>query len=141
MKLIKRADMTYGWWVSPEAKVHPVEDFAHADFVEKHPELFGTLFGDKSSYRSEALDKGWIRVVGEKDSLSFHMPSSDKKYLITVQKVLDELPIVKTIYVDAGDYHLLVPFWEFVECKSFDDLSKYKVATARPISKRVGLAK
>jgi len=129
----KRANMAYGWWISPNGEIFSIEDEGHGDFISAHPELFGKLNdSDKSGYRSIALNNGWIRVVGGSDSLSFQPPSSDKKYMVTIQKVLDKLPIVKTVYVDAGKYHLAAPFWDFVSCDSFDELSKYEAASSVP---------
>lgn len=132
----KRAE-PYGYWLSPDGKLYPVEYEEHAAFVRRHPEIFGTAAACQSLY-DIAYSKRWVRIISNSESeLGFVISSPDSEYFNRIKNSLSQLPIKKIIFVDFHDAgYVNALYWDFMEAKSFDELiHKNKTVT---ISKRAG---
>ena len=130
----------YGFWLSPENKLHPVDMESHGVFIINHPEIFGRWIpGQNKRIDDLAFDKGWIRIVtGYQDELNFQVPSQDNKYLHQIQSVLSKLPNKATVFVSINhDGFIKVPYWDFTESHTFQQLIHQTEKTANlKLSKR-----
>ena len=73
-----------GCWIGPEGKAYPNPD--HWLYMKAHPRRFGFTvrealgweFKDRERLLDAALDRGWIRVRGERPHLAFMFSNLDE---------------------------------------------------------------
>jgi len=94
--LSKRAEVPYGWWLSPTGELYSVGMFGHEEFVIKHIEdLFGSsleeIRRDVQPY-DIAFREGWTRIIFEHvlepthgGYLAVELPALDDKHLHRVK--------------------------------------------------------
>ncbi|MFA5023482.1 MAG: DNA polymerase ligase N-terminal domain-containing protein [Patescibacteria group bacterium] len=125
---ISKRAINYGWWLSPEGKLHPIGVREHRDFVINHPEFFANpLYPGMHPYQ-RAFSKDWIRIAHSVKNVFVEMPHFDNRYLFRAQKALQDLPPYELVVISsasvqgAGTENATVPYWDFMEAKSLNEL-------------------
>lgn len=134
----KRAVLPYGFWLSPEGVLHPVEQYQHLVFIARNQKIFGDLPATGNVYEI-AFNKGWIRLATSKDTLFVEMPYLDNKYLGRLQRSLQKLPMFKFVEISAprsGNTGTL-KYSDVVAANNFEDLNRQERCAS--ISKRAVL--
>ena len=120
---MSRRAAVYGYWLSPQGKLYPVNHEKHREYVLENPKLFDRPESSAADPYDSALSAGWTRVVCDDGMLSFEAPTFENKYLSLIQRALTKLPKVDTIMVDVKNQGFIyVEYWDFVEAKSFERL-------------------
>lgn len=138
-KISKRAMTIYGYWLSPEGKLYPVDWEGHGDFIRANPKFFG--YSDHGIYNL-AFEKGWIRVTTAcQDELDFDLPSFDNKYFQLIKSALPHLPERENVIIslrNSYDY-IKAKLWDVVDAQNINELKihlRHMRASYIPISKR-----
>jgi len=133
----KQAETIYGYWVSPQGEMYPVETFqGHHDFVIEHPELFG--HSGIVGTHALAYSKGWVRIVLAYKEINISVPNNDKKYFGIIQSILPLLPKRDQIIIafkNNNDF-IITTYFDLIDSHSFNELKKNMAKEAKPISSR-----
>ena len=138
-KISKRAEVAYGYWLSPEGKLYPVGFEEHGEFIRQHPELFGDR--DHGIY-DLAFSKGWARVVTAfKNELDFDLPEPDNKHFHLMQNAISRLPQKENIIISfwrSNHPAIEAKLWDVVGAKNLSELElkPHNALLNPPISKR-----